>query len=102
MSDIFRITDRFKITGRGIIYTIGNDKDTIIRLGDILYDLHGSQFKVKGIEMIRKRSDAIHITNAPIGLFFESISGAEVGGKDSGQRSDSHKFPVLQSPFIPT
>ena len=81
MSDIFRITDQFKITGRGIIYTIENDKDTIIRLGDILYDLHGSQFKVKGIEMIRKRSDAIHITDAPIGLFFESISGAEVEGR---------------------
>lgn len=81
MSDIFRITDRFKITGRGIIYTIENDKDTIIRLGDILYDLHGSQFKVKGIEMIRKQSDAIHITDAPIGLCFESISGMEVGGR---------------------
>ncbi|MEW4412931.1 ATP-grasp domain-containing protein [Clostridium sp. AN503] len=81
MSDIFRITDRFKITGRGIIYTIENDKDTIIRLGDILYDLHGSQFKVKGIEMIRKRSDAIHITDATIGLCFESICGAEVGGR---------------------
>ena len=31
--------------------------------------------------MIRKRSDAIHITDATIGLCFESICGAEVGGR---------------------
>lgn len=29
--DVFRITDRFKITGRGTVYTIKISKDTVLQ-----------------------------------------------------------------------
>lgn len=54
MADVFRILDRFKITGHGEIYTIQNYVHSIIRIGDVLYDLQSNRFRVKGIEMFRR------------------------------------------------
>ena len=43
MSEVFRIIDRFKITGRGIVYTVEIPKGFTVRVGDILFDLRGIQ-----------------------------------------------------------
>ena len=54
MAKVFRIIDRFKITGRGTVYTIKNNPDMNLHLEDILFDLQGHRFKIKGFEMIRR------------------------------------------------
>ena len=55
MSDVLRILDRFRITGRGIVYTVKINKGACIRMGDILSDLRGNRFEVSGIEMCRRK-----------------------------------------------
>ena len=42
MSEVFRIIDRFKITGRGIVYTVEIPKGFTVCVGDILFDLRGN------------------------------------------------------------
>ena len=53
-SDVFRIIDRFTITGRGCVYSLEDGWGGSICVGDILYDLHGHRFGVKGIEMLSR------------------------------------------------
>lgn len=36
MNNILRIIDRFRITGRGIVYTVKHSKNTVIRINDIM------------------------------------------------------------------
>ena len=80
MADVFRILDRFKITGRGTVYTVKNYAHSDIRIGDILYDLQSNRFKVKGVEMFRNISDGMNIEDIPLGLTFELIDGIEAEG----------------------
>ena len=68
MSEVFRIIDRFKITGRGIVYTVEIPKCFTVCVGDILFDLRGNRFKVKGIEMFRRIPDGKSIEDMPVGL----------------------------------
>ena len=49
-----RIKDRFKITGRGIIYLIEMKSDVIIKIGDVFQDLNGNRFRLSGIEMFHR------------------------------------------------
>lgn len=44
MSDVLRILDRFRITGRGIVYTVKRSKGAVIHMGDIFSDLKGNRF----------------------------------------------------------
>ena len=67
MSEVFRIIDRFKITGRGIVYTVEIPKGFTVCVGDILFDLRGNRFKVKGIEMFRRIPDGKSIEDMPVG-----------------------------------
>ena len=46
MSEVFRIIDKFRITGRGIVYAVKISKGAVIHLGDILSDLKGNRFDV--------------------------------------------------------
>lgn len=80
MGDIYRIIERFKITARGTVYTVNAGKSAVIRMGDVLYDLRGSRFKVKGIETICKISSGKYKEDTPVGLLFELIDGSEVSG----------------------
>ena len=80
MTDVFRILDRFKITGRGTVYTVKNYSHSNIRIGDILYDLQSNRFKVKGIEMFRRIPNGMDIEDMPLGLMFELMDGAEAEG----------------------
>ena len=54
MATAFRIFDRFKITGRGNVYMLKPNNAAVLRVGDILYDLHGNRFRIKCIEMPTK------------------------------------------------
>ena len=80
MGEIYRIINRFKITGRGTVYTVIAGKNAVIHIGDILLDLRGSHFRVKGIEMICRISGNKSIEDMPVGLLFERIDGVEVSG----------------------
>lgn len=42
MADVFRITDRFNICGKGTLYTLKNCTQSDIHIGDILYDLNSN------------------------------------------------------------
>ena len=64
MADVFRILDRYRITGREIIYNVKNYAHSDIRIGDILYDLHGNRFKVKDIEMCKDIPDRMKIEDS--------------------------------------
>lgn len=80
MGDVFRILDRFKITGRGTVYTIKNYAHSNVRIGDILYDLQSNRFKVMGVERFRQIPDGMSIEDMPIGLMFELVGGVEAEG----------------------
>lgn len=80
MKDVFRIQDRFEITERGTVYTLEKSKDAMIHVGDILVDLRGNRFKVKGIEMFRRISEGRSLENMPIGILFERMDAVEASG----------------------
>lgn len=81
MSDVLRILDRFRITGRGTVYTVKVGKGTTIRRGDVLSDLRGNQFEVSGIEMFRGwRTKGKSLEDMPLGLMFKQLDGVEVFG----------------------
>lgn len=46
MGEVYRIIDRFKITGRGTVFTVNVGKSAVIHVGDTLLDLRGSHFRV--------------------------------------------------------
>ena len=72
MSDVLRILDRFRITGRGIVYTVKINKDAYIRMGDVLSDLRGNRFEVSGIEMCRRKmQEGKTLEDIPLGLMFK-------------------------------
>lgn len=75
MADVFRIVDRFNITGRGIVYTVRLSKNAVLRIEDVLSDLNGNRFKVKGIEMLRRIADDIPFEKRPVGIMLEAMSG---------------------------
>ena len=80
MADVFRIVDRFKITGRGTVYMIKLSDKAVLRTGDVLYDLRGNGLKILGFEMFRRLYDCEHPEDMPHGVLFELIDGIEAEG----------------------
>lgn len=80
MNEVFRIQDKFKIAGRGFVYILEKNKETVIHIEDILVDLCGNHFKVKGIEMFQGILDSRNIDDMPIGIMFELLDEVEVSG----------------------
>lgn len=81
MGEIFRIVDRFQVTGRGTVYMIMLPEGVNIHLGDLLFDLKGNRFEVSGIEMIRRCTDyKLPVKEEPIGIMVKSINGVEAEG----------------------
>ena len=78
--DVFRIVDRFKITERGTVYMVKLDKDTVLHVGDILFDLQGNRFSLKGIEMICRVDPSFSFEEEPVGVMLEPLSGCEAKG----------------------
>ena len=101
MTDVFRILDRFKITGRGTVYTVKNYSHSNIRIGDILYDLQSNRFKVKGIEMFRRIPNGMDIEDMPLGLMFELMDGAEAEGNMLVRSLEDVSFIFCNHPLYP-
>ena len=80
MGDVFRILYRFKITGRGTVYGVKNHAHSIVRIGDIFYDLQNNRFKVTGIELLRRFTERTDFENMPLGLLCELLDGVEAEG----------------------
>ena len=80
MKDILRICDKFKLS-IGNIYLIDGKsiKNTKLCMNDILYDLQGNRFKVKGIEMFRAFID-MDPNDMPLGILLGLLDGVEVEG----------------------
>lgn len=81
MAKVFRIIDRFKITGRGTVYTIKNNPDMNLHLEDILFDLQGHRFKIKGFEMIRRLILDTPLEEMPVGIMFEALDEVDAEGQ---------------------
>ena len=80
MRDVFRILDRFKITGGGTVYAVKNYSHSNIRIGDVFYDLQGNRFKVRGIGMFRRITEGMNFEDMPQELMFGLMDGAEAEG----------------------
>lgn len=103
MGDVFRIIDRFKLTGRGTIYIIKkSSKDSFLSSGDLLFDLHGNKFKVTGIEMFTRHWNNMPSTEElPIGIKLEQLSGMEVKGNILVRDLTNINFLFCNHPLYP-
>ena len=99
-TDVLRIQDRFRITGRGPVYLVKHNKGAVIHLGDVFYDLRGHRFKVKGIEMHRICFSELPFDEMPVGILFELIDGVEVQGNILVSRLDSPNFLFCNHPLF--
>ena len=80
MADIFRITDRFKINGIGIVYTIKISRGAVLRLGDLLSDLRGNRFRVSAVEMCEGPMHNVPFEERTVGIRLQSAGSAEAVG----------------------
>lgn len=102
MGDVFRIIECFKLTGRGTIYTIKLSRDSVLSLGDILFDLHGNKFKVSGIEIFgRYWGNMTPIEESPRGIKLEQLSGVEVKGNILVRALTNINFLFCNHPLYP-
>lgn len=81
MGDILRILERFRITGRGVVYTVKKSEAANIYMGDVFTDLRGNRFEVSGIEMFRRKiPEGKILEDMPLGLMFKQLDGVEAFG----------------------
>ncbi|PSL09425.1 uncharacterized protein DUF1871 [Fusobacterium naviforme] len=99
--DVFRVIDRFNITGRGTVYTIQISKGAVLHMNDILCDLRGNRFAVKGFEMIRRIQTDITPEDWPVGIMFELLSGTEVCGNILVRDLAKVSFMFCNHPLYP-
>lgn len=102
MADILRITDRFKITGRGTVYIVEKNWDAVVHIGDMYKDLRGNRFKVKGIEMIRRIPDGKSLAEMPLGLMFELVDRIEARGNILVKEQQKINFIFCNHPLYPS
>lgn len=101
MAVILRIQDRFKITGRGLVYTVEHNKGATIRMGDLFYDLHGHKFKVNGIDMVTGCFTNVSFEELPLVLMFELLDGVEVIGNILVSELQNINFLFCNHPLYP-
>lgn len=101
MAAIFRIVDRFKITGRGCVYLIKYNRKEIVRVGDVLQDLRGNHFKLRGVELIGRFSSQGPLEDASIGLYFELLDGIDAEGNILVRNVHDINFLFCSHPLYP-
>ena len=101
MTDIFRILDRFKITGRGTVYAVKNYASSNICIGDVLYDLRRNRFKVKEIEMPGQTSGEMSMKDIPLGFLLERMDGVETEGDILIRKPEDVNFLFCNHPLYP-
>ena len=81
MGIVLRLTDKFNLKGHGWVYLFKDETyPSHFRLNDVLYDLFGHRFQIKGIEMIRLLLLNVEPKDRPIGLTFTNLDGVELKG----------------------
>ena len=103
MSDVFRVIDRFNITGRGTIYILKKRKedDFGFRLGDILCDLRGDRFEIAGIEMFRYTPGHESLLDTQIGVLLNPLDNCQVCGSLLVKQSVQLHMLFCSQPFEP-
>ena len=101
MADVFRILERFTISGRGTVYVLEKCFCKNIRLNDILYDLHGNRFRVKGVEMLHRISADVNLEDMSLGIMLEPLDGVEVEGNMLVRNLDDINFLFCNHPLYP-
>lgn len=81
MGEVFRIVERFEIQGRGPIYMLKCSTEANLKLDDVLFDLQGNRFRVKGLEHMRFMISYVEPKDRPIGVLVELLDGREAEGK---------------------
>lgn len=99
--DYLRIIERFRITGRGTVYTVEvNGNDSNIRIGTAYEDLRGNHFKIKGIEMFGGILDDSE-GRTPLGLMFELLDGVEAYGPYLVEEHSKVNYIFCNNPLYP-
>ena len=101
MADIFRIVDRFKITGRGYVYLVKPSPGAIIHVGDVLFDLKGNQFEVAGLERIRHMTLDIPIDERPVGICIKGEDHVVAQGTILVREQGDINFLFCNHPLYP-
>ena len=101
MGDVFRILDRFKITGRGTVYGVKNHAHSIVRIGDVFYDLQNNRFKVTGIELLSRFTERTDFENMPLCLLCELLDGVEAEGNMLVRSLEDVNFIFCSHPLNP-
>ena len=101
MGDVFRILDRFKITGRGTVYGVKNHAHSIVRIGDVFYDLQNNRFKVTGIELLSRFTERTDFENMPLWLLCELLDGVEAEGNMLVRSLEDVNFIFCSHPLNP-
>lgn len=101
MLTVLRITERFTITGRGVVYVVEMSKDATVRVGETYEDLRGNRFKIKGIEMFRKIPDERNMEDMPVGVLFELVDKVEALGNILVKEQQKINFLFCNHPLYP-
>ena len=80
MADVLRIIDQFQLEGKGVLYTVKKNKNVVIGVDDVYYDLQRNRFRVVCIEMVRRTPNETNSNNEPVGIVLESLDYADVCG----------------------
>ncbi len=80
MAIMLEITDRFNLTGIGLLYLIKRIPNVNYKVGDIFFDRNGNRFKVKAFPMVTYKRDGIPLSDLPVNVILENLSGIEVQG----------------------
>lgn len=101
MAEVFRILDRFNIAEKGDLYILQQYLNSDIHIGDIIFDLQSNRFKVKGIEMVRRKPGVIGNEEESLGLLFELVDGASAEGSILVKNPDDVNFLFCNHPLYP-
>ena len=80
MTEVFRILRRFQVTGIGTVYLIKSTAQTVLSIGDLLYDLHGNRLKVKGFHLFRLSLEGMNHDEMPLAVTFERVDDVDAVG----------------------
>lgn len=103
MSDIFRVIDRFNITGRGTVYTLKIRKEDEFDswIGDILCDLRGDRFEITGVEMVRRIPGNEDLLDTQIAVLLDPLDGCHVCGSILVRQGVKLHMLFCSQPFEP-
>ena len=99
--EIYRVAEMFHITGRGVVYTLKLGSQDVISMGDLLYDLQGHRFRVKGMEMIRQAAAWKDRDTLLLGVMLDGLDDAEVYGRILLSEPATLHFLFCSHPLYP-